>query len=69
MADWREKIKKNDIQAACRLAGLKSTQVYYNNKDLPEDQWTDSFIEVMLNMKKIVEERESKLKELQGQTD
>ena len=64
MENWREKIKQNDIISACRLVGLKSTQVYYKNYKLPKEKWSDSFIRVMTCLKDIVSKREEQLQEL-----
>lgn len=67
MEKWKKKIKKNDVMEACRMAGLKSNQVYYQNKNKPSDEWSDKMVDVMTNLKSIVEDRELKIKELQGE--
>lgn len=64
MEDWKDKVKKNDITEACKRAGFKSTQPYYQNYKLSKSEWSDSFIKVMTCLKDIVYKREEQLQDL-----
>lgn len=58
MKDLVKKMRQGDVAEACRRAGVTS-QVYYNSLKKSKMDWTAGEIRVNIELRKIIEERDS----------